>query len=142
MATAAATSPAPPATGVPTPWARALIDACRAMVSDPGLMAEYEEWRRGRSCATPSSPLGASRSGACSSGSAGPVGGDEVMDLVRDSRGRWCVPVPAEPFGYGSAGRTRVLRAIEGLGPRATRAEAEEAARAAAREGRGPWERR
>lgn len=60
--------------GRATPWARALIDACRAMVSDHGPMAEYEEWRRGRSCATPSSPLGASRSGACSSGSAGACG--------------------------------------------------------------------
>lgn len=70
----------------------------------------------------------------------GALGGDALMQLVRDSRGRWCVPEPAEPFGYGAATGTRVLRAIEGLGPRATRAEAEKAAQAAMREGREPWE--
>lgn len=33
---------------VPTPWARAMAEACARMREDPELMAEYERWRRDR----------------------------------------------------------------------------------------------
>ena len=50
------------------------------------------------------------------------------MDLVRNSRGEWCVAVPAERYGYGAATGTRVLKRIPV--PRcATREEARKAAR-------------
>lgn len=51
-------------------------------------------------------------------------------ELVRDSRGRWCVASPIEGLTYEPTTGTRVIRAVP-VGASATRAEAERAARAA-----------
>ena len=54
-----------------------------------------------------------------------------VHQVVRDSKGRWCVAVPVERFGYGPATLVRELRRI----PVCRDADVEEAERAAERAG-------
>lgn len=62
----------------------------------------------------------------------GPVGVTELMHrVVRDSKGRWCVAVPVERFGYAPASLVRELRRI----PVCRDADAYEAERAAERAG-------
>ena len=54
-----------------------------------------------------------------------------MHQVVRDSKGRWCVAVPAERFGYAPAALVRELRRI----PVCRDAGVEEAERAAERAG-------
>ena len=54
-----------------------------------------------------------------------------MHQVVRDSKGRWCVAVPVERFGYAPAALVRELRRI----PVCRDADVEEAERAAERAG-------
>lgn len=57
-------------------------------------------------------------------------------DVVRDSRGRWCLAVPRERAAYGATGAVRVLKVIPGVPRGARRSEAVEAAGRALAAGR------
>lgn len=52
----------------------------------------------------------------------------EPPEVARDGRGRWCLAVTVEGFGYGTTGRVRALRPIPGVPPTARADEARIAA--------------